>query len=109
MTLNRLAILAAQQPFDKPQVHALLQQAWHMAETSQDQRVLAETAWNHAQISAVVWDDPKHALLHGSLAFDLARGIYHQELDSISLCLLLCIHLNLGEFEKAMPFLEVSL
>ena len=109
MTLNRLAILAAQQPFDKPQVHALLQQAWHMAETSQDQRVLAETAWNQAQISAVVWDDPKHALLHGEQALALARGIYNQELEARGLCLLGWIHLHVGDFEKAMPCLEASL
>ena len=48
MTLNRLAILAAQQSFDKPRVRALLEQAWQMAETSHDQRVLAETEWNQA-------------------------------------------------------------
>jgi len=109
MTLNRLAILAAQQPFDKPQLHALLEQAWHMAETSQDQRVLAETAWNQAQISAVVWDDPKHALLHGEQALALARGVHDQELEARGLCLLGWIHLHVGNFEKAMPCLEASL
>ncbi len=43
MTLNRLAILAAQQSFDQTQVHTLLEQAWQMAQTSHEQRVLAET------------------------------------------------------------------
>src|SRR5207302_119099 len=38
MTLNRLAILAVQQPHDKPQVQALLEQAWHMAQSSSDQK-----------------------------------------------------------------------
>src|SRR6266566_1076459 len=43
MTLNHLAILAAQQSFDQAQVHTLLEQAWQMAQTSHEQRVLAET------------------------------------------------------------------
>ncbi len=43
MTLNHLAILAAQQSFDQTQVHTLLEQAWQMAQTSHEQRVLAET------------------------------------------------------------------
>src|SRR5947209_12592926 len=34
LTLNRLAILVAQQSHDKPQVSALLEQAWQVAETS---------------------------------------------------------------------------
>src|SRR5207245_1826425 len=61
MTLNRLAILAVQQPHDKPQVQALLEQAWHMAQSSSDQKALAETEWNRAQIIGVVWEDPKQA------------------------------------------------
>jgi len=36
MTLNRLAILAVQQTFDKPKVQALLDEAWQMAQTSHD-------------------------------------------------------------------------
>src|SRR3989442_769545 len=52
LTLNRLAILALQQSHDKPQVYALLEEAWHMAQTSHDQKALAETAWNLAQITA---------------------------------------------------------
>jgi DNA-binding SARP family transcriptional activator/tetratricopeptide (TPR) repeat protein len=43
MTLNRLAILAAQQSFDRTQAQTLLEQAWQMAQTSHEQRVLAET------------------------------------------------------------------
>ena len=44
MTLNRLAILAVQQGKDKSEAQALLSQAWQQAQTSSDQRALAETA-----------------------------------------------------------------
>ena len=54
MTLNRLAVLALQQSNDKPKVRALLEEAWHMAETGHDQRALAETEWNLALITAVM-------------------------------------------------------
>jgi len=109
MTFNRLAVLAVQQLKDKPQVRMLLEQAWHMAETSQDQRVLAETAWNQAQISDVIWDDPKRALLHGEQALALARGIHDQELEARNLCLLGWCHLHVGDVEGAMLCLEASL
>src|SRR5439155_302116 len=58
MTLNRMAILLVQQSNDKPQVQVLLEDAWRMAETSADQKALAETEWNRAQIAANIWDDP---------------------------------------------------
>src|SRR5207248_5259595 len=48
-TLNRLAILAVQQSNDKSQVQALLEEARRLAQTSHDQRALAETEWNLAQ------------------------------------------------------------
>ena len=56
-----------------------------MAQSSQDQRALAETEWNLAQITADVWDDPKSALPHGQQALSLARGIQDQELEARSL------------------------
>src|SRR5260221_1132089 len=62
MTLNRLAILAVQQSFDKPEVRALLEQAWQIAETSHDRRAPAETAWNQDHISGVACEDPKRSL-----------------------------------------------
>ena len=52
MTLNRLAILAVQQSNDKPQVRALLEEAWQHGSEQSDQRALAETEWNLAQITA---------------------------------------------------------
>src|SRR5205823_12276789 len=109
MTLNRLAILAVQQPHDKPQVQALLEQAWHMAQSSSDQKALAETEWNRAQIIGVVWEDPKRALSHGQQALELARGIQDQELEARSLYSLGWIHLRGGDFEAAIHFVEASL
>jgi tetratricopeptide (TPR) repeat protein len=109
MTLNRLAILAVQQTFDKPEVRALLEQAWQIAESSHDQQALAETAWNQAQIIGVVWDDPKRALPHAQQALSLARAIQDQELEARSLSLLGLIHLRGGDFEEAMHCVEASL
>jgi DNA-binding SARP family transcriptional activator/tetratricopeptide (TPR) repeat protein len=94
MTLNRLAILAVQQSKDKPQVRALLEEARGMAQSSSDQRALAETEWNLAQITAVVWEDPKRALSHGQQALSLALG---------------WIHIRGGDFEEAIQCLEASL
>jgi tetratricopeptide (TPR) repeat protein len=109
MTLNRLAILAVQQSKDKSQVRALLEDAWQMAETSQDQRALVETEWNLSQITSLVWVDTKHALPHGQHALELARASNDQELEARSLSLLGWIHLRGGDFEEAIRCLEASL
>ena len=109
MTLNRLAILAVLQSHDKPQVQALLDEAWQMAETNHDQRALAETEWNFAQITAFMWEDLKRALPHGERALELARGIPDQELEARSLYLLGWIHIEGGNFEEAIHLLEAAL
>ena len=109
MTLNRLAILAVLQSHDKPKMQALLDEAWQMAQTSHEQRALAETEWNWAQVIATAWDDPKGALPHGEHALSLARESLDQELEARSLFLLGWIHLRGGDFEEAMRCLEVSL
>src|SRR2546429_674963 len=109
MTLNRLAILAVQQSKDKPKVRALLEDAWQMAETSHDQRALAETEWTLAQITALVWEEPTYALSHGEHALEMARGIHHQELEARSLSLLGVIHMLKGDFQEAMHCLEAAL
>jgi predicted ATPase len=54
MTLKRLAILAVQQSFDKPQVRALLEEARRMVQAGHEQWALAETEWNRAQITVAV-------------------------------------------------------
>jgi tetratricopeptide (TPR) repeat protein len=109
MTLNRLAILAVQQSKDKLQMRALLEEAWQRAEASQDQRALAETEWNLAVITAVVWEDPKSAFPHGQQALSLARGIQDKELEARSLAILGYIHIREGDFQEAMPCLEAAL
>ena len=108
-TLNRLAILAAQQSNDKPKVRALLERAWQMAQSSQDQRALAETEWNLAELTANMWDDPTSALLHAEQALSLARGIQDQELEARSLTSLGYIHIRAGDFEEAMHCVEAAL
>ena len=109
MTLNRLALLTLQQSFDKRRARALLEEAWQIAQRSSDQRVLAETEWNLAQITADVWGDPKSALPHGQHALSLAREIHHQELEARSLLSLGWIHLLTGDLEEAIHSLEASL
>src|SRR5260221_446516 len=109
MTLNRLAILAAQQSFDRPQVRALLEQAGQMAQTSHEQRALAETAWNLAQLTAEVWEDPTSALPHGEQALAWARASNDTELQTRSLCSLGAIHLLAGDVQQAIHCVEASL
>ncbi len=109
MTLNRLAILALQQSHERSKVRVLLEEAWRMAEISHDQKALAETECNLAQIIGVVWEDPKGAFPHGEHALELARGIHDKELEARSLFLLGWIHLRVGDFEEAMRCLEASL
>jgi DNA-binding SARP family transcriptional activator len=109
MTLNRLAVLAVQQSKDKSQVQALLEEAWHLAQTGSDQQALAETEWNRAQIIGVVWEDPKRALSHGQHALELARGIQDKELEARSLSSLGWIHIRGGDFQEGMDYLETSL
>ena len=67
-----------------------------MAQTSHDQKALAETEWNLAMITAVIWGDPTSALLHGEYALELAHASNDKELEGRSLSLLGLIHtLNL--------------
>ena len=109
MTLNRLAIRAVQQAQDRPQVQALLEEAWQQAEISSDQRTLAETAWNRAQIIGFVWDEPKRALAPGEQVLQLAHAIADKELEARSLVSFGAIHLLGGDFEEALHLLEAGL
>jgi DNA-binding SARP family transcriptional activator len=109
MTLNRLAILSVQQGKDRPQVQALLEEAWHSAEISSDQRTLAETAFNWAQLIGWVWEEPKRALAPGEQALELAREVSDKELEARTLATLGGIHLLRGDFEEALPLQEASL
>ena len=109
LTLNRLAILAVQQANDTSKARGLLKQALHMAQTSQDQKVLAETEWNRAQITTAAWQDSMSALPYGQQALSLARAIHDQELEARSLSSLGLTHLFAGDFEEAMHALEAAL
>jgi tetratricopeptide (TPR) repeat protein len=91
-------------------VRALLDDAWQMAESSHDQRALAETAWNLAQITGVMWEeDLTSALRHGQLALSLARTGHDQELEGRCLYSLGVIHLLVGDFEEAIYCAQASL
>jgi DNA-binding SARP family transcriptional activator len=107
-TLNRLAILMVQQSKDRPQVQALLEEAWRLAQTSHDQKALAETQWNRAQILGL-WGDAKRALPHAEQALSLARGIHDTELEANSLSMLGALHMWGEDFEGAIHCLEAAL
>ncbi len=109
MTLNRLAILVVQHSNDKPQVQVLLEDAWRMAETSADQKALAETEWNRAQIIGVVWDDPTRGLPHGEQVLALARASNDRELEARSLSSLGWINIRGGDFQQGIDCLEAAL
>ena len=51
----RLALLAVQQANDMSKARKLLERALHMAQISQDQKALAETEWNLAQITTAAY------------------------------------------------------
>src|SRR5579864_6206554 len=70
--LNRLAILAAQQPVDLATAHTLLEAAWRAAEASGDPVTLAETEWNLSQIAIHAWKSQR-AQLHAEQALGRAR------------------------------------
>src|SRR5438105_14571938 len=84
LTLNRLAILAVQQAKDQSQVRALLEEARRTAQTSHDQRALAETGWSLAQITATWCGHPKCAFRHGVPALGLAAATNDQDLEARS-------------------------
>jgi DNA-binding SARP family transcriptional activator len=109
MTLNRLAALVVQRSNDKPKVRALLEEAWRMAQASHDQRVLAETEWNLAQMTLTVWEDSKGALPHAQHALELAQGMHDKELEARCLSQFGWIYMFAGDFQEAMHCVEASL
>src|SRR5260370_12476480 len=104
-----MAILTVQQASDKPKARGLLELALHMAQTSQDQKALAETEWNLAQITTYEWEDPISALPYGQQALSLARAIHDQELEGRCLFTLGMIHLLRGNVEETMHCAQASL
>src|SRR5260370_8446784 len=80
-----------------------------MGQRSHEQRGLAETEWNLAQIIAIVWYAPTSALAYGERALSLARASHAKELEARSLSSLGAIHILRGYFDQAIPSLESSL
>lgn len=80
-----------------------------MAVQSREQKALAETECNLAQIIGVVWEDPKSALPHGERALSLAREAHDEELEAKSLFLLGWIQIRAGNFAEAIRCLDASL
>ncbi len=79
--LNRLAILAAQQPGDLATAQTLLEAAWRAAEASGDLVTLAETEWNLAQIAIHAWKSQR-AQFHAEHALERALLTGLQELTA---------------------------
>jgi hypothetical protein len=92
-----------------PKVRALLEEARHIANASHDQKTLAETEWNLAQITASSWNNPKSALPYGLSALELARATNDKELEARSLLAVGLIHFAEGNFLEILSYLEASL
>ena len=108
-TLNRLAILAVQQAHEKPKARRYLEQALQIAEINQDQRALAETAWNLSLITAVMWESPVQALPYAQQALSLAQAIPDTELEARSLFALGWIHLLAADYEASMRSVRAAI
>src|SRR6266704_1751413 len=87
----------------------VLEIAWEIAQASQDEKAMAETEWNQAQVAAILGEDPTRAFPLGEHALSLARASNDKELEARSLSSLGYIHLNVGDFVEAMRSLEGAL
>lgn len=108
-TLNRLAILAVQQAHDQPKAHLYLEQALQIAEINQDQRALAETAWNLSLMTAVMWESPARALPYAQQALSLAQAMHDTELEARSLFALGWIHLLAADYQASMHYVQAAI
>ena len=90
--------MALQHLNDTPRVQALLDEAWRMAEISQDPRTLAETEWNRSLITAA-WGNLTEALSSAQEALSLALTLSDQELEAKNLASLGWIHFLKGNFQ----------
>ncbi len=107
-TLNRLAILELQQSNDQARVQILLKEAWRVAQISCDQRAVAETEWNQAQM-AIVRGNAKQAFPHGQHALEYARANNDKELEARSLYSLGMIYFLQRDVQQAIQFAEAAL
>jgi tetratricopeptide (TPR) repeat protein len=103
--LNRLAILAAQQPVDLATAQTLLEAAWRAAEASGDLVTLAETEWNLAQIAIHAWKS-KRALLHAEHALEQALLTGLKELTARCLYTLGLSYAFGGHWKEVVAYAE---
>jgi predicted ATPase/DNA-binding SARP family transcriptional activator len=108
-TLNRLAILAVQQAHEKPKARRYLEQALQIAELNQDQRALAETAWNLSLMTAILWESPTQALPYAQQALSIAQAVQDTELEARSLFALGWIHLLTADYEASMRTVRAAI
>jgi len=100
--LNRLAILCAQHSFDLATAARLLEEARRVAEASGDPVILAETAWNLAQMAIHAWT-AEQALRHAERALELAHRTGRKELTARSLYTLGLSYGLYGRWEEVVP------
>jgi DNA-binding SARP family transcriptional activator len=103
--LNRLAILAAQQPVDLATAQTLLEAAWRAAEASGDLVTLAETEWNRAQIAIHAWKSQR-ALLHAEQALERALMTGLKELTARCLYTLGLSYAFGGHWKEVVAYAE---
>jgi tetratricopeptide (TPR) repeat protein len=108
-TLNGLAILAVQQAHEKSKARRYLEKALQIAELNQDQRALAETAWNLSLMTAILWESPTQALPYAQQALSLAQALQDTELEARSLFALGWIHLLAADYEASMRCVRAAL
>ncbi len=103
--LNRLAMLAAQQPVDLATAQTLLEAAWRAAEASGDLVTLAETEWNLAQIAIHAWKS-KRAQLHAGQALERALLTGQQELTARCLYTLGLSYAFAGHWKEVVAYAQ---
>ncbi|GAC1347012.1 MAG: AAA family ATPase [Ktedonobacteraceae bacterium] len=105
VALNRLATLAALQSLDMKRATEYLHQAMQVADRSGDAVLLAETAWNLAQLEYFS-GNAGAALIHGQRALELARQLNHEELIARSLNVMAYGKLASGHWKEAEDLAE---
>ena len=97
LALNRLATVISQSDFDLALAQHLLEEAQSVTRQSGDNRLLAETLWNLAQLAVYTWE-PKLTVRYGQEALSLARDLTDPELTARCLNALALGYSNLGRW-----------
>ncbi len=101
--LNHLAFLSTLHTLDIEKALLLLDEAHHLAVTSQDQRTEAEVAWNRAQILLHAWH-LQEAQSHALHALRLARSLAIPELVARCLYVLTLATLWEGAYTQTIAY-----